>query len=78
MRPERKADNLTPVFEPIAYKMWGPQHLTALYASAACYEDGFTFPFCIWMKWFNIENNGRMPLENVRSYGNGEIGHVLN
>jgi hypothetical protein len=32
-RPARKADNLTAIYEPIVYKMWEPQHLTALWVS---------------------------------------------
>jgi hypothetical protein len=42
-RPARKADNLTAICEPTVYKMWEPQHLTALWASTACYRDTFTF-----------------------------------
>jgi hypothetical protein len=29
-RSERKADNLTVIYEPIVYTMWDPQHLTNL------------------------------------------------
>jgi hypothetical protein len=35
-RPTRKADNLTAIREPTVYKMWEPQPLTTLRASAAC------------------------------------------
>jgi hypothetical protein len=42
-RPARKADNLTAICEPIVYKMWKPQHLTALWVSTARYRDSFTF-----------------------------------
>jgi hypothetical protein len=42
-RPARKADNLTAICEPIFYKMWEPQHLTALWVSTARYRDTFTF-----------------------------------
>jgi hypothetical protein len=42
-RPARKADNLTAICEPIVYKMWEPQHLTALWVSTARYRDTFTF-----------------------------------
>jgi hypothetical protein len=41
-RPARKADNLTVICEPIVYKMWEPQHLTALWVSTARYRDTFT------------------------------------
>jgi hypothetical protein len=41
--PAHKADNLTAICEPIVYKMWEPQHLTALWVSTACYRDTFTF-----------------------------------
>jgi hypothetical protein len=34
-RPARKADNLTAICEPTVYKMWEPQHLTALWVSTA-------------------------------------------
>jgi hypothetical protein len=44
-RPARKADNLTAICEPTVYKMWEPQHLTTLWAFAACYRDSFTFTF---------------------------------
>jgi hypothetical protein len=40
--PARKADNLTVICEPIVYKMWEPQHLTALWVSTARYRDTFT------------------------------------
>jgi hypothetical protein len=39
-----KADNLTAICEPMVYKMWEPQHLTALWVSTACYRDTFTLP----------------------------------
>jgi hypothetical protein len=42
-RPARKADNLTAICEPIVYKMWEPQHLTAIWVSTARYRDSFTF-----------------------------------
>jgi hypothetical protein len=42
-RPARKADKLTAICEPIVYKMWKPQHLTALWVSMACCRDTFTF-----------------------------------
>jgi hypothetical protein len=41
-RPARKADNLTAICEPIVYKMWELQHLTALWVSTAHYRDTFT------------------------------------
>jgi hypothetical protein len=41
----RKADNLIAICELIVWKMWEPQHLTTLWASTACYRDGFTFTF---------------------------------
>jgi hypothetical protein len=40
-RPARKAD-LTAICAPIVYKMWEPQHLTALWVSTARYRDTFT------------------------------------
>jgi hypothetical protein len=40
--PAHKADN-SAISEPIVQKMWDPQRLTALWASTACYRDGFTF-----------------------------------
>jgi hypothetical protein len=51
-RPARKSDNLTAICEPIVYKMWEPQHLTALWVSTARYRDTFTF---IWRRWITIE-----------------------
>jgi hypothetical protein len=42
-RLARKADNLTAICEPTVYKMWEPQHLTALWASTARYGDTCTF-----------------------------------
>jgi hypothetical protein len=49
-RPERKADNLTAICEPIVQKMWVPRRLTILWAFTACYRDNFTFflPFYIY------------------------------
>jgi hypothetical protein len=41
-RPARKADNLTAVCEPIAYKMWEPRRLMNLWASTSCCSDSFT------------------------------------
>jgi hypothetical protein len=49
-RPARKADNLTAVYEPIVYKMWEPQHLTALWVSMTRYRDSFTFTICILLR----------------------------
>jgi hypothetical protein len=40
-RTVRKADNLTAICEPTVHILWGPQHLTALYASTACYGVSF-------------------------------------
>jgi hypothetical protein len=40
--PMLNADFLTAICEPNVYTMWDPQHLTALYASTACYGDSFT------------------------------------
>jgi hypothetical protein len=34
----RKVENLTTICEPSVYKMWDPRHLTALWASTACYR----------------------------------------
>jgi hypothetical protein len=42
-RPARKADNLTAICGAIVYKMWEPQHLTALWVSTARYRDTFTY-----------------------------------
>jgi hypothetical protein len=44
-RSARKADNLTAIPEPVVYKMWEPRRLTTLWASTACYRDGFTFTY---------------------------------
>jgi hypothetical protein len=38
-RLARMANKLTTICEPIAWKMWKPQHLTTLYSSTACYRD---------------------------------------
>jgi hypothetical protein len=45
VQPTRKADNLTAICEPTAYKMWEPRRLTTLWATTACYRDIFTFFF---------------------------------
>jgi hypothetical protein len=42
-RPARKADYLTAISEPIAYKMWEPRRLITLWASMACYMDSSRF-----------------------------------
>jgi hypothetical protein len=39
--PAHKADNLTAICEPIAYKMWEIRRLTTLWSSMACYMDSF-------------------------------------
>jgi hypothetical protein len=41
--PERKADNLTAICEPIFKKMWDPRPLTTLWAPTACYRDSVSF-----------------------------------
>jgi hypothetical protein len=38
IRPVRKADNLTAIYEPIVYKMSEAWRFTILWASAACYS----------------------------------------
>jgi hypothetical protein len=43
VKPVRKADNLTAIFEPIVYTMWDILHLTTLLVCTACYGDGFAF-----------------------------------
>jgi hypothetical protein len=40
-----KVDNLTTICKPTVWKMWEPQHLTTLWASATCYGASFTFFF---------------------------------
>jgi hypothetical protein len=60
-RPERKANNLTVICEPIVYTMWDPQHLTTLYASTACYGDSFTF-----LLQRLVSNKGTMLTELLR------------
>jgi hypothetical protein len=42
-RPARKVDNITAISETVVWKMWEPRRLTTLWASTACYRDGFTF-----------------------------------
>jgi hypothetical protein len=37
----RKADDLTAICEPIAYKIWEPRRLTTVWASTVCYRDSF-------------------------------------
>jgi hypothetical protein len=41
-RPARKADSLTAICEPIAYKMWEPQHLTTQWVLTVRDRDTFT------------------------------------
>jgi hypothetical protein len=38
----RKADSLTAICEPVAYKMWEPRQLTTLWASTVCYRHNVT------------------------------------
>jgi hypothetical protein len=42
-QPACKADNFTPICEPIVQKMWEPRRLTTLWASTAYYWGSFTF-----------------------------------
>jgi hypothetical protein len=42
-RPACKADNLTTICETIVKKMWELRFIMTLWASTACYRDGFTF-----------------------------------
>jgi hypothetical protein len=44
-RSARKADNVTAICEPIAWKMWEPRHLATLWASTVCYRDSFSFTY---------------------------------
>jgi hypothetical protein len=46
-RPARKADDLTAICEPIAWKMWEPRRLTTLWAFTPCYEGNVTFTFML-------------------------------
>jgi hypothetical protein len=60
-RPTRKADNLTAICEPIVYKMWEPQHLTALWVSTARYRNTFTFTYltcCVGALCYKQEGRG--------------------
>jgi hypothetical protein len=41
--PERKAHNLTAIYEPIVEKMWERRLLTTQWVSTACCKDSFTF-----------------------------------
>jgi hypothetical protein len=50
-RQARKAHSLTDICEPIVYKMWEPQHLTALWVSTARYRDTFTWPLPYLSTW---------------------------
>jgi hypothetical protein len=52
-RPERKADNLTAICEPIVWKMWEPRRHTTLWATAACYRDKFAFFNSYFTKYIN-------------------------
>jgi hypothetical protein len=54
--PERKADNLTAISEPIVKVMWEPQRLTTLWASTACYRDSFTYLLFILISQFVVIN----------------------
>jgi hypothetical protein len=59
-QPACKADNFTAICEPIVYKMWEPQHLTALWVSTAHYRDTFTFTFTLpIMKIESVEMEGK-------------------
>jgi hypothetical protein len=50
--PALKAGNLTAICEQIVYKMWEPRRLTALWASAVCYRDSFTYFFTFVYVYF--------------------------
>jgi hypothetical protein len=59
-RPAHKADNLTAMCEPIVYKMWEPQHLTALRVSTARYRDTFTFTL-LYKGWVYLHIKNMFP-----------------
>jgi hypothetical protein len=53
VRPARKADNLTAIYEPIINTIWNPRHFTTLQASTAHYRDSFS-PFCVVLIVCNV------------------------
>jgi hypothetical protein len=72
-RPARKAD-VTAICEPIVYKMWEPQHLTALWASTARYRDTFTLPSAdggLYMRDASLNYNFRPVVCESRHKGVG-------
>jgi hypothetical protein len=42
-RPERKADNLSAINEPIFYTLWRPRIFTTPQTFTVCYRDSFTY-----------------------------------
>jgi hypothetical protein len=63
-RPERGADNLTAICEPIVYKMWEPRRFTTLWTSMACYRDSFAFFFANldFLRFFFFSKSGAIGL----------------
>jgi hypothetical protein len=47
-RPARKADNLTTVCEPVAWKMPEARRLTTLWFATDCYRDSFVLCLRAW------------------------------
>jgi hypothetical protein len=50
VRPARKPDSPTAIYEPIVKKMWEPQRLITSWASTVCYRDSFTYFTVIYFK----------------------------
>jgi hypothetical protein len=71
----RKADNFTALCEPIVYKMWELQHLTALWVSTARYRDTFYPILPLRKRTKRLSRNSRFPNRDsdVQSPSCGEL-----
>jgi hypothetical protein len=64
VRPARKADKLTAIYELIVWQMWEPRCLTALWAFTACYKDALPLSFLLLLSYVQINQNRRDEVEN--------------
>jgi hypothetical protein len=52
VRPERKAGNLTAIWEPIFQSLYDAQHITTLEASTTCHADSILhLHYLMWVEY---------------------------
>jgi hypothetical protein len=70
VRPARKANNFSAIYEATVYAIWDPQHLTILYTYTACNWIVFK------TQWLSIRKGGRSWLAKLMPTFAGRWGVV--